>query len=609
MSGLHARALACLGWLLAAPCFAEGVTALDVGAAPRASASVPAQACIPTGRRVEYVKVLGRWPGKVALPLAPGDLLTTEKLSAAMEALLAAIDANNTLALGLRSRGEIGVVTIDVEFDCNPPGADGAAAAPTVGVVFHPIQVSVSLERIGNNVIPVPRSALPTFYDNVPPPLLALNPRFGASYDRAFGAALGGAVDADLIGIAQAARGVAPASTAQSLNLHAAGVKAVDGPYYRADGGLRYSFRPTPSWLREASLRWDGAAVLEPQGANEHWRRVNALSAGAAFSLAPTTRLFVDAGVQDTSDSLRPVGAGGGQASNAREISSRLLLDSLPPPVYGFLRAAVWGGRSELTDGGASYKRLVGRIGYAKEIALSPNQTVGLEVQAGAGTLSGAAPAYALFYGGNSPTQFFNDAPSSSAMLAMPGGPLLRSMGQGQAALSAAGGTLVGGKRFTHLNLNLALPVARWSRPLIPNQLTDLEDAQGQPVSLKQVLRRQVDVSGPALLAEALKAQGLPAQEATHEADSAMAEIRPAVHFIIDDANLYSVRPLLMLDAAGLSGGEGVAPARWLGLGVGLAVTVVTARFEVGYMRTVSGPTYNDGRGAFFLRLVFQNLF
>ena len=43
-------------------------------------------------------------------------------------------------------------------------------------------------------------------------------------------------------------------------------------------------------------------------------------------------------------------------------------------------------------------------------------------------------------------------------------------------------------------------------------------------------------------------------------------------------------------------------------MGGGIQFTVVTARFEAGYMRTLN-PSSGDDRGNFFLRLTFQNLF
>jgi len=35
-------------------------------------------------------------------------------------------------------------------------------------------------------------------------------------------------------------------------------------------------------------------------------------------------------------------------------------------------------------------------------------------------------------------------------------------------------------------------------------------------------------------------------------------EVRPAAHFIIDEANLYSVKPLLMFDAAEIPAGVAI---------------------------------------------------
>jgi hypothetical protein len=198
------------------------------------------------------------------------------------------------------------------------------------------------------------------------------------------------------------------------------------------------------------------------------------------------------------------------------------------------------------------------------------------------------------------------DSALSRQMLATPRGPLIRSFGEGGASLgpSAAGG----GSSFWHLNLTLALPIPGLSRPLIPDVDTGLEDRSGNAVSVKQILRSQVDKSGPSMLESVLQTkEGLSPDEAARQAKAAFAEIQPAAHYIIDDAYLYALRPLLMLDAAELRGGLGGASARWTALGAGLSLTVTIARFEAGYMRTVSGPDPKSGAG--FMRLVFQNIF
>ena len=97
--------------------------------------------------------------------------------------------------------------------------------------------------------------------------------------------------------------------------------------------------------------------------------------------------------------------------------------------------------------------------------------------------------------------------------------------------------------------------------------------------------------------------------EARKKAAEIIGELQPATHFIIDDASLFSVKPLVMFDAAGMADGRaGGSSATWAAVGAGLQITIVTAKLEIGYMRTVSGPTVGS-RGAFGARLVFQNLF
>ena len=142
--------------------------------------------------RVRYVKVEGRWVGNLPLPLAAGDSLTREKLSTAMAALRDAITSSSNTSYGLHSKGEVGVLYIDVKYDTTP--SDG-----TVGVIFRPFYIDISLVQVGNNVLPIPRSPWPTFYQNVPEPLLALNPTVGFSYDRVFGSAISASLGGDLV--------------------------------------------------------------------------------------------------------------------------------------------------------------------------------------------------------------------------------------------------------------------------------------------------------------------------------------------------------------------------------------------------------------------------
>src|SRR3990172_4134059 len=192
--------------------------------------------------RVRYVKVEGRWARGVPLPIAAGDVLTPEKIFDAMEALEAAITADSIYGYGLRSKGQVGVLYIEVDYDTGAAPANGTGlrrADDTVGVIFRPYYVQFSLDRIGDNVLPIPRSPLPTFYEDVPKPLLALKPTLGVSYDRTFGTAIGGAFETDLLNVLDPARISSSADGTRHLDVHANRVRSVDEPFYRADAGLR----------------------------------------------------------------------------------------------------------------------------------------------------------------------------------------------------------------------------------------------------------------------------------------------------------------------------------------------------------------------------------
>lgn len=561
--------------------------------------------------RVRYVKVEERWGGQFQLPLAVGDVLTQEKLFQSMEAMEAAITNSSIQGYGHSSKGEIGVLYIDVDFDTSQPSAAAVSEGVenTVGVIFHPYYVRFSLVQLGNNILPIPRSPRPTFYDNVPKPLLTLNPTFGLSYDRNFGTALGAAFETDLLNLSAPGYISSLSNENGHLFLHGQGIKSVEEDFYRTDAGLSYNVRQSGKVLQQFSILADYYGVKEPLGDDQHTRYAGVGNVGITLKLAPNTRLSLNTGYRRTEDRMDSKAASPNTRTSANEQSNRVLFDWIPRPLYGFLRAVVWEDNARLIgDGGGSYQRLVGRVGYAKEIPLFPNQTIGLELLAGGGILWGDAPEYARFFGGNSSGQFLYDSPSSEALLNMPAGPLIRSFGEGAAGFRTPSGGLEGGNAFWHMNLNLTFPIPSLSHALIPNELTDIEDANGNRISLKQLIRRQIDVTGTNMLAGTLKNEGINSAEADKEAEKILDEIRPATHFIIDSANLYSIKPLLMVDVAGMTGRDNSLHNTWLAFGGGVQVTVVIAKFELGYMYTLSGPTFHN-RENVFGRIVFQNLF
>jgi hypothetical protein len=292
------------------------------------------------------------------------------------------------------------------------------------------------------------------------------------------------------------------------------------------------------------------------------------------------------------------------RASN--EQANRILFDTIPPRLLGFFRAAVW--QENLQPRNAAHsRRLVSRLGYAREIPVGLNQSIGIELLAGGGQAWGNIEAPRRFFAGGGQGEFLYESSHSRALLSTPDGPLLRSLGRAQGGLRDPDQSVRGGTHFWHVNVNIALPIPRWSRPLIPNETTDLPGADGSPQTLKQILRAQVDRTGPNMLQSTLQMRdGLTADEAKERASEIFAGVRPAAHFVIDQANLIAIKPLLMLDAVELNFSPG--SESWTAAGFGVQLTIVTAKFEAGYMRTLSGPTFG-ARGNFFARLGFERLF
>jgi hypothetical protein len=501
---------------------------------------------------------------------------------------------------GLRSKGEVSVVYIAVDFDTDE-------AQNSVDVTFRPYYVDISLVEIGDNVLPVPRSAFPTFYENVPKPLLALNPSFGISQDRAFGTAIFGGIKSDLLTLFRSGTKMEPTAENQHLDIRAEGTKSVEETFYRTDGSLRYTLRQAAGLAQELSVYGTFNGLDEPLGAGKHARLAAAGNFGAKLRLAPNTRLWLDAGYRRADDRFELDGSAPRTSTSTNEQIGRVLLDTIPPLIHGFFRGALWEENGWQSGPDKSYQRIAARLGYEREIPLGPNQALGIELIVGGGGTFGSVPDYARFFGGNASNQFIYDNAASASLLKMPTGPLIRSLGEGEARLSDSQGQTLGADAFWHANLNVAIPIPWLSRPLIPNQSTGLRADDGSPITIKQLMANQIDVTGPSMIRAVLKSQGLSDAQANARVKEIMGEIAPATHFIIDEANLYAIKPLLMFDAAGMSDG-GERSETWLAAGGGVQVSVVTAKLEFGYMHTLSGPAYGS-RGNAFIRLVFQNLF
>ncbi len=549
--------------------------------------------------RVRQTTVQARWVGARSAALAqlpPCTLLTPQSISLAMHAVKDAITAPDAALRAMGGAAQFEVTWIDVDFVNQQPGQPGLCdGAPTVEVVLRPLHLRVSTEALGDNLLPLARSALGTAYDEVPAALRALNPSVSLKQDRRRGTTLGLALEAPL------------ATLAAGLEAQADIQQSVNGPHRNAQGALQWRTRLAAAPLVEARLRGSAGSLVEPLGAAEHRAHHETLAAGLSLRFGHAAKAWVDVGWSASGDALRQGGLTLRDAAS-HQLSTRLLADALLPQSLAYLRAGLWHEQSRAT---LSSSRWAAQFGAAREIRLAPGRLLGVDGVFSLGRASGGSPAERRFQAGAPDTAFLYDSVTSAALLAQPAGPALRSVGTAQAQLGS-GASARGARRYWGASLNLAWPVQRWYRPLIPDDSTDLPNVDSsQPnITLKALLMKQVDVTGPNMMQAQLQREGRTPLQARTEALAALAEVRPAVRYLVEDAPLWAVRPMLMIDAAGLA--DETSRERWLALGLGAQVQVATARFEAGVMRTVKGPAGAAGaapRSALVLRLTFQNLF
>jgi hypothetical protein len=266
---------------------------------------------------------------------------------------------------------------------------------------------------------------------------------------------------------------------------------------------------------------------------------------------------------------------------------------------------------------------------------------IGIDLLFGAGQAWGNVPEYARFYGGNQAGNFLYNGINEPSVSNFPSGPLIRSFGRNQASTQTTSNSAIGGTNYWNVSLTASLPLPFLSKPLIPAE-TVIEGATCQDCkSLKDILKTHVS-SGKNMLIDNLAFQQLSPQQRTDleeldrdnglrpeeearlesaenafeqartavkpEADKIWAQLMPTINYIADHANLYSIKPIIMFDAAHISSQEDTNPHTRLALGGGLQFNLVVAKFEVGYLKTLRYQP-GDDHGNFVVRLVFEKFF
>ena len=528
-----------------------------------------------------------------------------------------------TVTVGAESGMAIGVKLVTSctkvvnAADCE--GDLGKANSLCVDVTIHAVSVRVDTGNPLANLLNIPRSNRPSFLSKVPGPLLAFNPKLGLDHDAEFGPAGTFEISTNLLDIHRNLRSLPLKARRTRVDLEANGRRSLNGPFYNAASRLSIS-RSFPDTLSHVAIEAAFNADHHPRGENEYLRSV--ATVGADIKLRTKFDLLEDVAVNGTyrwssnrfiSQTSLPSEFTSENALAANAIFSGRLW-------HGVSRIGFWADANSPNRNRQNYHRIAALWGYQREFLLAPNQTIGLEALLGGGRAWGIVPQYARFYGGNSPANFLYEARDSPALRSFPVGPLLRSFGSGQSAVRSEPAS-VGGTSYWNLSLNVSIPVPGWSSPLVPNISLEIPskdangraivDADGDPVMeerpLRVILKNQGE-SSRKVLERIFRKEGLSIEEAQSKARRELKSINSILGFIADQANIYSIKPLFMFDVARLDAPAALNNQNRFAAGGGLQFTIVIAKFEAGYMRTLR-PQPGDKRGKFVMRLVFQNLF
>ncbi len=527
------------------------------------------------------------------LPVKPGDPYTQANVNAARDYVRREIERQESLALRYLDRVSFRLIQPCTIVEQPTVCRQELKTDKCVTLRIDVLALHVPAIGASGFLLDKPRSPVDTNLPGVPAALLALEPRFGLVHDSGLGAAARLETSTDLALARKVLSGQAPASGATETNvttgrLATNGMRSLNAPYYRGlvDLSVDHIYNSTIKQLgASATFR----AATEPFGVGR--MRSNELNVGLTAVISTSQPIFRSILAKASYDHAAKALSGLAipQANAEEGTVLRAATDGVL--FSGPIRISAWFQYGAHPAG--AYRKVVLRGAYQKYIRIKPHQTLGLEMLTGWGRVAGILPAYDLFVGGSAGSEFLYEPLSSPAGSEMPAGPVIRSFGVGKLNWSGITGT-VASESFFHFNGTVSIPVGV-SRPLLPHY----EPFPG--VTIGDLLKARVDKDH--LLEAVLKQQGYTEAAARAEEERVMKAIRPAVHFIADDANLWSIKPIVLFDVAHVDTSH-----TWTALGAGFQAEIVTAQFQVAYTHTLPGAPLPHS-GNFILRLIFQNLF
>jgi hypothetical protein len=558
------------------------------------------------GHKVRSVKIKARWlPSDLDLPLKRGDDFTPDKLRETRLALIKAInEEKDKYAAEFVKLKRLQLVDVNFVRGCGrklPAATCQAEGLGTdcVDLELKPLALSSDPVFMAATLLPLPRSNSQTFLSGVPRLLRVFDPKFGMGADEELGAFPDFEMQTDLLSLGDVAEGKPAVARPVELLLKARGGKSVSEPFYTSEINLSLVLKQPTPLIESLGVEASYTADHQPQLDESYLRNAIRVDGHAAFNPATgiVNRVALNGGYRRSSNRL---GGVNGLSVTENSFQGSAVLDGR---IFdGFSRAGIWldGGKPENAE---SYHRIAALIGYQKELPVG-DQTVGIEALFGAGKASRHTPEYGLFYGGNTLTNFiYSEIIDPEALSFLPTGPVLRGYGRNQAGFRLPSGQTRGANSYQHFNLSLAIPIRSLSAPLIPDEVVN----DNPRTTLRDLIEFAVN-TGQDALSSSFEDEGLSSDESDAKAAKVFGQIRPGIKYLTDYAKIYSVKPLVMFDAARMTRSGFSDPQSRYSVGGGLELTIVIARFQAGYMHAIN-RFEGEKRGNFVFRLVFTNLF
>ncbi|MBD0293603.1 MAG: hypothetical protein ICV84_00150, partial [Flavisolibacter sp.] len=394
------------------------------------------------GFTVRSVRITGRWVPealrtRVEQIVGVGQPFNPANVSAAQEAVRTElVKGEENMAIPLAGATSALFITSDV---CD---VSDSTHPKEVAVTIRPYYLRIDLFNVGNNILPVPRSAKPTFYERVPAALLATAPWIGLLNDRNYGSSLAVQTTTDLLNLPSLLRKNSNFKKLK-LNLDLNARLSFTEPFHDLGAGLSLA-RPVYS---TTALGWNlgfrYAQNIQPLAKGEYHQELARVYGGLQGSGKSSflNKYAFGGGVRFLQNKYAVLPAQQKIQNPERTYEWYALGDGRLGK--GFSRLGMWfnAGIPKHTTNYKSYQQVAGRFGYAITLGNGHNN-VDLETTLGSGYTWGTPPPYNQFFAGNTAWNFLYEPFASVRNVSFPAGAVVRSLGEREGGLRTATGAI-----------------------------------------------------------------------------------------------------------------------------------------------------------------------